>query len=444
MTSTTTLVQEPDVQVEYVEPQGRQVAPLVVTGQLGEGGPCLVHEVQDPNLRHTRAMKCLRPSSAQNPTARRRLVVEAQVTAQLDHPHVVPVHELGVDAQGRLYFTMKLVRGRSLAQRLAERAPEDWGLPALHEDLEILLKVCDAVAFAHAKGAIHRDIKSENVMVGTYGQVYLLDWGIAVLRRGAPLWHAGQDPSSSRGAPTTAEPGAIMGTLASMAPEQATGDTDAIDERTDVFQLGGLLYEVLTGLPPYGDGTVPELLVRAVQGAVTPPEQVTTRRLPGALCRAAMKALARDPRDRYPSVVALQADLRHYLRSGLHFPERFFPAGALVVQEGQPGNEAFIIQRGRCRAFKGTGGGRQALREMGPGDVFGETAVFTDKPRTASVEAVDDVTVLVVGRDDLQEGLGASQVLAPFVRALAQRFREADARCTDLERQLSAALGHAR
>jgi serine/threonine-protein kinase len=405
----------------------------VVCGSLGEGATSVVLEVLDPNLLQTMAMKVMRPDTAQDPEAQRRFIQEAQVSAQLDHPHIVPVHELGVDAQGCLFFTMKLVRGQSLYQRIHERVT--LSKQALYDDIDVFLKVCDAVAFAHAKGALHGDIKPSNILVAPFGQVYLMDWGLAALKE--PTETIVPVVTGEVTAPSSPGSRRAWGNPAYLAPEQAR--QDPVDERTDVFQLGGVLYEILTGSPPYSGLTHDDVMARAVQASVVPPEYFPDRELPPPLCQITMKAMAKTPADRYPSVEALQQDVRTFLRSGWHLPQLVWGAGHLVVEEGKEGNAAFIIVHGRCRAFRMVEGKKVVLREMGPGEVFGETAVFTKKPRTASVEAVDDVSLLLVKRKDLEEGLGGSPWLGPFVRAIAERFREVDARCAALERELAQA-----
>jgi serine/threonine protein kinase len=170
---------------------------------------------------------------------------EAQVTGQLDHPNIVPIHELGRDAKGELYFTMKLVEGQSLrADRRRAGADSD----RCSTCLEIFVKVCDALAFAHARGVLHCDIKSANVMVGEFGQVYLMDWGGAQLLKPGP----GVDTSNwvRDSLPTAAAretQGVVFGTPAYMSPEQASAGREPMDERSDIFSMGALLYEIMTG-----------------------------------------------------------------------------------------------------------------------------------------------------------------------------------------------------
>ena len=401
-------------------------------GEIGRGGAAEVHTIVDKTLLRRCAMKVLMPRVQTDPEQRQRFIEEAQITSQLDHPHVVPIHELGLTKEHELYFTMKLVEGETLAAMLDARRGEvrqvDWvaGL------IEILIKVCDAVAYAHSRGVVHRDIKPSNIMVGTYGQVYIMDWGIARIMEGHGELAVQRDQKS---ADLDVE-GSWLGTTEYMAPEQARGDHQATDERSDIFGLGATLYEVLTGQAPYEQEDYFARLAAARRVAIEPPENHrTASRLPRSLCKIAMKAMAADPTQRYASATALRNDLLSQLRGGRDLPQRTFGAGEVVMQQGDTGDAAYIILSGTCRALKLVGGEVVELRRMGPGEVFGEAAILSAKPRTATVQALEPLTVQVVTSDELEEGLGLNTWLGVFVRTLAERFREIDQRLTDLEAQ---------
>jgi tetratricopeptide (TPR) repeat protein len=231
---------------------------------LGRGGSGVVYRVNDPELNRPLAVKVLRPELRDDPDAVRRFVAEAQVLGQLQHPGIVPVHGLGRLSDGRPYFAMKLVEGRTLAELLAERPSPADGRPRF---LAVFQQVCQAVAYAHSRGVIHRDLKPANVMVGAFAEVQVMDWGLAKV-----LDACGVGPGPVCGEPGlaatgggavihTARTGAtglssadglVVGTFAYMSPEQARGRVEDLDARADVFGLGALLCEVLTGRPPYG------------------------------------------------------------------------------------------------------------------------------------------------------------------------------------------------
>jgi WD40 repeat protein len=277
------------------EPEPAGPARYDVGERLGAGGVGEVCVATDRVLRREVAVKRLLKPSAD---AVARFVGEAQVTAQLDHPNIVPVYDLGVDDEGRRFLAMKRVGGRSVRAWIDSGEP--WPLAAR---LEVFCKVCDAMAFAHARGVLHRDIKPDNVMVGDFGEVLLMDWGLA-----RPI-HGGDAPLPvdrfEGGAAQTRE-GQIAGSPAYMAPEQARGDLDALDARTDVYGLGALLYELITGVPPYR-GDAAAVLAAVREGRFNPPSTATV--VPAELDAIVCKAMAHRPADRYPSVSALREDV---------------------------------------------------------------------------------------------------------------------------------------
>ena len=216
-------------------------------GPLGQGGMGEVRRVRDPDLGRIMAMKILRAPLLEQPAALARFVAEAQATAQLVHPGIVPVHEIGQLEDRRLWFTMREVRGRTLGVVIEEvhaaSRGDRWGTSAtgwtFRRLVESLHDACQAVAFAHDHGVIHRDLKPDNLMVGDYGEVLVLDWGLARVRG-----HDRQDgvvTVRSEDEAHHTRMGTVAGTPAYMPPEQARGEVEAIDARSDVYALGAVL-----------------------------------------------------------------------------------------------------------------------------------------------------------------------------------------------------------
>lgn len=271
--------------------------------ELGRGGMGRVVEAVDRQFSRVVALKELLGNGD-----RARFATEALVTGNLEHPGIPSVYERGVDERGLPFYAMRKVRGRTLAALLADaRSLEDrLGL------LPALLKTAQTLGYAHEHGVIHRDVKPENVIVGTYGDVVLLDWGIARVRGIASSDSAGGE----RGVTAPQQAGAtvfgsIMGTPAYMSPEQASGDTDAIDERTDVFALGALLYHLLTGRAPYQGTTVDALLGQARDG--TPPEaSQLERESPASLVGICQRAMAKRPAERFRNATELARALEEF------------------------------------------------------------------------------------------------------------------------------------
>jgi len=242
---------------------------------LASGGMGTVYQALDRELERDVAVKVLR-SSEGSPGLAARLHQEALIMARLDHPGLVPVHDVGVFEDGRPFYVMRLVRGERLDRHLAVT-------PSLAERLRLFLRILEPVAFAHAQGIVHRDLKPANIMVGPFGEVLVLDWGIAKVRgvEGVPT-----EGSSGLAGPDATGPGAVMGTAGFMAPEQAAGSSGTVDERADVFALGAILRDILVG----------------------------TIQAPGRpLLAIRDRAMAKEPGNRYRSVVALAEDVSRFL-----------------------------------------------------------------------------------------------------------------------------------
>lgn len=267
---------------------------------IGEGGMGVVWSGTQRPLRREVAIKSIREDAP--PGATDALLREARVTGTLEHPNIVPIHALGRDATGRPLIVMKLIEGRSWAE-LLERQIDDGGHRAVLADLEhhikILVEVSKAAHFAHSRGIIHRDLKPDNVMIGSFGEVYVVDWGIAVsVEVGADLdiTHA-QDVREVTGSP------------AYMAPEMAIGDGPHLDARTDVYLLGATLHQILTGRPPHEAPTTHKMLTKAY--ASTP--HTYDAIIPEALANICQTAMARDPEERFQTAAAFSTAVGRFL-----------------------------------------------------------------------------------------------------------------------------------
>jgi len=406
-----------EVAPREIESEGIPVPPhLRVYPELGRGGMGHVHSATDRNLLRKVALKRLDKELASEPMYRDGFIAEAQITGQLEHPNILPVYELAISSKGIPYFTMKLVHGIGLDEWLRDASRRPGTRERLQDGLDIFLKVCDAVAYAHHRGVVHRDLKPENIMVASFGRVYVIDWGLARLTKTRP---ASGDFSQMEA------PGEV-GAPAYMSPEQARGNPADMDERSDVFCLGAVLYEIVSGQLPYGFSNNPDLIVeKARNGQVIPIDRFAERYgIPKRLRDIVNRAIAPLPADRYQSVVDFQQDVREFLRGGLYLPHKTFAPGSLIIREGDPGDSAYMIVSGQCRAFRTVDAaqGQETLATMGAGDVFGEMALILNEPRAASVEAVDQVTVLVLDKKTMAEGLDVYGWTGSLVRALAQRF----------------------
>lgn len=406
-------------------------------GMIGEGGMGSVLRVMDGVLQRELAMKVIRPEAEADPELALRFVAEAQVTAQLDHPGIVPVHDVGAEESGSgLFFTMKRVSGTTLADALTQLKGGRPKQEVLKRLVGYLIKVCHALEFAHARGVLHCDIKPANIMVGDFDQVYLMDWGVAVVRHVEDSRRnsdAATDPSSSSiSARTSSRLGSVgvVGTPAYMAPEQSRGQLAALDERTDVYGLGGVLYELLSGRAPNQRRS--SVLPGIDEKPVGPPQAGEIwEQLPPGLVQVAMDALSADRERRQPSVRVFRRQLESFLEGGGWFRSQHYVGGEVIVRQGEQADTAYIIEAGYCEVFVDQGGVQNRVGRLGPGDVFGETAALSTGVRTASVVALGDVMLRVVTRESLDNELSRNPWLGAFVRALALRHRELEQRLNE-------------
>lgn len=284
---------------------------------IGAGGIGVVTSCLDPNLGRRVALKTLRRKYAENPSLRQRFVREARVMSQLEHPNIVPVHELGERPDGTVYFTMKQVHGESLEwvlQQLADGDPKYQADYPLTRLLDIFGHICQALAFAHSRGAIHRDLKPDNVMIGAFGEVQIMDWGLVKVVGGGERL-AAADGEAEQNPETTLE-GQVAGTPLYMAPEQARGEIDRLDQRSDIYSLGAILYRILTRRNYLAGKDVKTILALVQTENPVPPHRLRMGRgrVPRELSAICLKALAKRQEDRYQSVADMLADLDRHQR----------------------------------------------------------------------------------------------------------------------------------
>lgn len=295
--------------------------------EIGRGGMGAVYRVRDLDLDRDVAMKVARSPGETGDTSLgysarlERFLNEARVLSRLEHPNIVPVHELGFDEQGRAYFTMKLVQGRTLLNLIQS------GELSQDQSLQIIQRVCDALAYAHSRGIVHRDLKPSNVMVGEFGEVLLMDWGLAKWLDRLELNPTAAPASTSYPeSPQLTREGEIFGTPSYLSPEQARGETDKIDARTDVFGVGALLFHMLTGRPLFVGDDLDEILEKAKEGSPDLGEAALPREL-RAICQ---KACQRGRSSRYQSAGGLSDDLSAYREARQGVAWRETPVSGLL------------------------------------------------------------------------------------------------------------------
>ncbi|MFM7289753.1 MAG: serine/threonine-protein kinase, partial [Planctomycetia bacterium] len=313
---------------DYAPPMLVATTTITVDRRLGRGGLGDIYEASDRGTGRSLAVKFLNDWALDQPACREAFSFEAKVTSQLEHPNIVPVYFTGNTDDGRPFYAMRLIPGRTLAAAIAEfhdrraEGGHDTVRQAARyrELLGQFALVCKAIAFAHDRGVIHRDIKPANVMLGRFGEVVVLDWGLATrIDRDDRARSSGEQsivmptvaigPEQGDDQPAAAKRG-LSGTPAYMSPEQHDGARH-VGAPSDVYGLGATLYHILTGQPPF-DGELPAIREQAVAGRVMPPSRVK-KGVSRAIESVCLKAMARDPADRYESPLELAHDVDNYL-----------------------------------------------------------------------------------------------------------------------------------
>jgi eukaryotic-like serine/threonine-protein kinase len=402
--------------------------PNVVLGRtLGEGGMGVVRLGNQTSLGREVAVKTLR-AGLSSPALSMKLLHEAWVTSVVEHPNVVPIHDLTLDEHGSPTLIMKRVGGVAWSDlfKQPDEVRRRFGLPPDEWHLQVLIQVSNAVSFAHSRGILHRDLKPENVMIGEFGEVYLLDWGLAVALAGDPLGRL----------PLAAEANEMAGTPAYMAPEMLGGQGDKLSPRTDVYLLGAILYEILTGTVPHHGKTLEMLIVSVLLSAPPFP-----RDLPEEAVEICARAMHKEPDHRYESVEELRFAVQGFLRHRESAALSSEATGRLVRLESELADHeggAFdrrhlYDQLGECRF-----GYRAALRGW-PGNEAAKDGLLRA------------VTLMVNHELRLGDAKAAEALLADLVEppvALARRVADAvrateleATRIAKLERDLNPAVG---
>jgi serine/threonine-protein kinase len=283
-------------------------------GGLGE-----VFVAEDQELHREVALKEIRPHHSHDPQSRKRFLMEAEITGALEHPGIVPVYGLGQYEDGRPYYAMRFIKGDTLKEAIrrfhtadtAGRDPGERAL-ALRKMLGQFVTACNAVAYAHSRGVLNRDIKDDNIMLGKFGETLVIDWGLAKVASRPERDTSAEDTLRPSGEDLATQMGSALGTPAYMSPEAAAGRLDLLGRASDIYSLGATLYKLLTGRSPIQGSGHGEVLRKASRGEWLPPRQVK-KDVPAALDAICRKAMALKPEARYETALALAADVEHWL-----------------------------------------------------------------------------------------------------------------------------------
>lgn len=384
-------------------------------GYLGKGRLADLASYFDQRLGRIVALKRLRPDYAKHPEHLRSFLNETKLVAYLDHPGVVSIYDVFLLGDNEPCYTMKVIKGNDLRWEYSHKSRGQL--------LSIFTKLCETLAYVHDKGVAHLDLTPENVMIGQYGEVMITGWGNARLYDERPYQEYLKLVRDAPSPPVEDDSAPCEATPSYMSPEQTAGQREGLDALSDVFSMGVILFEMMTGQLPFRGETV-EALHNQIRGYQQPLLHQLNPEVPWMLSQIGGKMLAKDPFQRYHSFHEVLIDLDKLQTSGQAFRTPMCKAGTLIVREGERGDFAFTVLRGEVAVSRMVDGQQKELARLGPGEVVGELAIFTNEPRTATVTATRDNTVIrIMDRASVEQEL---QKLSPWVEnmitGLSKRF----------------------
>ncbi len=423
-----------------------------IIGKLASGGMGDVYRVYDKDIKRQCVLKVILPELKDDESIIKRFIHEAWISGLLEHPNIIPLHDLGFIPGHGIYFTLTFVHGESLydvIDNLIDKYDDYLEKYDLYTLIGIVRKVCDAVSYAHSKNILHRDIKPENIMIGKFGEVVLMDWGISKVVEDL-------EEETSEGCIEyinleklvdlmKTQDGIIKGTPAYMSPEQASGSPETIDQQSDVFLLGATLYHMFTYQTPYSSSNIRQVIRSARDCNYILPEDLGFRNknLSKELCRIINKAMARQKKHRYQTAQELADDLDDLIRGKMEYNTLVFKEGEYLAKEGDWGADSYVLLSGKVQVQRQLGEQKIVLDTIGAGDIVGEMALINDEPRTLDAIAMEETEVLVLNKETFRHNL---KKLPPWMEntviSLANRLKVTSTKLTDSIVMHRDELGH--
>jgi serine/threonine-protein kinase len=406
--------------------------------ELGEGAMGHVMAVFDTSLQRVVACKSINRERLDNPSLVQTFLNEMRLMGRLNHPGILSLYDGLKAPTGEPAYTMKLAEGESLTELLKVKpgSPDSEPLP-LEQAVRILVKLGEALAYAHDRGVLHLDLKPDNIMIGHYGEVWIMDWGAARVydpeRYKSELRRFMDDFEEFE--PIEESGHLLIGTPSYMSPEQFTRSRDELRPPSDIFSVGVIFYQMLTGHHPFRSGDVEEAR-RRVQSYDPPPAHELNLDVPHSLSRICARMMAKKVEERYAGFREVLNDIGEFQSSAAGFPVKEFAPGEIIFSEGDPSDFVCVVESGKVEISVEADGERRVIAMLGNNEPFGELAALTGNPRTATATAVEPSRIRMIGRDDIAAEIDKlSSWVGTMVEALSNRFVEINERLLELERK---------
>ncbi|NLD98320.1 MAG: protein kinase, partial [Fibrobacter sp.] len=385
-----------------------------IIGLLGKGKHTDIFNCFDEELNRIVALKQLRSDFATDRSIVKMFTNEARTLGFLEHPGIVTLYDMFIDETGAPAYTMELVKGNSLRWECRNRT--------MAQLLNIFIKLCETLAAAHASGVVHLDLNPENIMIGPYGEVVIIDWGSSRIFDDKPYKNYVQFIREAPDPPSYDNYSSFGAISKYNSPEQAAGDIQSLSPSSDIFSMGVILYEMMSGVVPFS-GNNPQSLANQIQNCNALPLNEICSDIPKHLSQICDKMMAKDPYDRYHSFNQVLNDLDHFQNSGQTFSKLTLHTGDVLFREGEQGDFAFIINSGTIEVSRIVNGMKVVLACLKRGEICGELALFTNEPRSATITALEETTISLLARESVE---GELQKLSPWIQnmiyGLSKRF----------------------